>query len=49
MRRYLASPGLTNRWGYVLLRMLPARFVTGRLAATYRSALARVQLPPGPS
>ncbi len=41
-RRYLATPGLSNRLGYALTRVLPQRFVTGRVAATYRAALERV-------
>ncbi len=38
-RRYLHVPGFVNRVGFTALRMLPHRFVTGRLAATYRKAL----------
>jgi short-subunit dehydrogenase len=41
-RRFLAIPGATNRVGDLLMRMLPRRFITGRLAATYRSALSDV-------
>ncbi|MGA9519829.1 MAG: SDR family NAD(P)-dependent oxidoreductase [Myxococcaceae bacterium] len=41
-RAYLEMPGITNRLGYAVTRMLPQRFVTGRVAATYRSALNRV-------
>ncbi len=39
-RRFLAIPGATNRVGDLLIRVLPRRFVTGRLAATYRGALS---------
>jgi short-subunit dehydrogenase len=39
-RRFLAIPGTTNRVGDWLIRVLPRRFVTGRLAATYRGALS---------
>ena len=38
-RRYLAIPGATNRVGDAIMRMLPRRFVGGRLAAVYRKAL----------
>jgi len=38
-RRYLVIPGATNRVGDALMRVLPRRFVTGRLAAVYRKAL----------
>ena len=41
-RRYLAVPGFANRVGSVVTRLLPQRFVTARVAATYRSALAKV-------
>jgi uncharacterized protein len=40
-RKYLHIPGLRDRWGSALLRMLPHGFVTGRLAAVYRGALAK--------
>jgi uncharacterized protein len=40
LRRFLAIPGTTNRLGDVLMRMLPRRFITGRLAITYRNALS---------
>jgi hypothetical protein len=40
LRRFLAIPGTTNRVGDLLIRMLPRRFITGRLAATYRNALS---------
>jgi short-subunit dehydrogenase len=40
-RRDIHLPGLTNRLGSVLLRFLPQRFVTARMAATYRSALLK--------
>jgi short-subunit dehydrogenase len=43
LRRFLAIPGTTNRVGDLLIRLLPRRFVTGRLAATYRGALAGVR------
>lgn len=38
-RDYLCMPGLTNRMGSFLVRFLPERFLTARVAATYRSAL----------
>jgi hypothetical protein len=38
-RRYLHVPGATYRLGYVMSRLLPHRFVTARIAATYREAL----------
>jgi len=40
-RREIHLPGLTNRLGSVLIRLLPQRFVTARMAATYRSALIK--------
>jgi len=39
-RRFLAIPGVQNRLGDALFRVLPRRFITGRLAAVYRGALA---------
>ncbi len=41
-RAYLETPGLANRLGYAVTKLLPSRLVTGRVAATYRSALERV-------
>jgi uncharacterized protein len=38
-RRFLAIPGVQNRFGDVLFRFLPRRFLTGRMAAVYRKAL----------
>lgn len=38
-RDYLAIPGLSNRIGTTLMRFLPQRFLTGRVAATYRKSL----------
>jgi uncharacterized protein len=38
-RRFLAIPGVENRIADALFRVLPRRFVTGRLAAVYRNAL----------
>jgi short-subunit dehydrogenase len=38
-RRFLAIPGAENRLADALFRVLPRRFVTGRLAAVYRNAL----------
>ncbi len=38
-RRYLAIPGVTNRAGDMLFRLLPREFVAGRVAAVYRKAL----------
>jgi len=40
LRRYLHVPGVVYRVGLVVTRLLPHRFVTGRVAATYRKALA---------
>jgi short-subunit dehydrogenase len=42
-RRFLAVPGIDNRAGNFVFRFLPRRFVTGRLAAVYRGALAKVE------
>jgi short-subunit dehydrogenase len=39
LRRYLHVPGVVYRVGFVVSRLLPHRFVTGRVAATYRKAL----------
>ncbi|HEY8943455.1 MAG TPA: hypothetical protein VIM73_04295, partial [Polyangiaceae bacterium] len=55
-RQYLCVPGFTNRLGSVLVRFLPERLLTARVAATYRSALeaqarayqAAQALPPEP-
>ena len=38
-RKYIHIPGAANRMGAALIRFLPQRFVTGRMAATYRNAL----------
>jgi short-subunit dehydrogenase len=38
-RRYLAIPGVTNRAGDLLFRMMPRQFIASRLAAVYRKAL----------
>lgn len=40
-RREIHLPGLTNRLGDVLMRVLPQRFVTARMAAAYRTALLK--------
>jgi len=40
-RRFLTIPGVQNRLGDVLFRFLPRRFLTGRMAAVYRGALAK--------
>jgi uncharacterized protein len=40
-RRELAFPGFINRLGNVVMRVLPQRFVTATMAATYRSALLK--------
>lgn len=48
-RRYLTAPGFTNRLGSVVTRFLPQRFVTGRVAATYRSALAKMNAAKPPA
>jgi short-subunit dehydrogenase len=42
LRRFLAIHGVQNRLGNVLFRFLPRQFITGRLAAVYRGALAEV-------
>ncbi len=42
-RRYLHIPGVRDRWGSAMLRALPQRFVTGRLAAVYRGALDKAR------
>jgi short-subunit dehydrogenase len=39
-RAYVHVPGLIYRVGATLVRVLPQRFVTGRVAAQYRHALA---------
>jgi short-subunit dehydrogenase len=39
LRKYLEVPGATNRIGAALMRVLPQRFVGGRLAASYKGAL----------
>lgn len=41
-RAYLETPGLANRLGYAVTRLLPGRLVTRQVAATYRSALEKV-------
>jgi short-subunit dehydrogenase len=38
-REYLHVPGISNRWGANLARLLPRRLVTGWVAGTYRRAL----------
>jgi uncharacterized protein len=38
-RQYLAIPGVTNRAGDFLFRVLPRRFMAGRVAAVYKKAL----------
>jgi short-subunit dehydrogenase len=40
-RSYLNVPGVTMRVGTVLMKMLPQRFLTSRVAATYRTALRK--------
>jgi short-subunit dehydrogenase len=40
-RRYTHFPGISNRVGSILAGILPRRFMTGRVAATYRSAIAK--------
>jgi uncharacterized protein len=40
-RREMHLPGFANRLGSVLMRLLPQRFVTATMAATYRSALLK--------
>ena len=42
-RKYLHIPGVRDRWGSAVLRALPHRFVTGRLAAVYRRALDKAR------
>jgi short-subunit dehydrogenase len=42
-RRYLHVPGRLNRVGAALLRLLPRRLVTDRVAAEYRRALQRAK------
>jgi short-subunit dehydrogenase len=39
-RDYLTVPGFANRIGSMLMRFVPERFLTGRVAATYRTAIA---------
>jgi uncharacterized protein len=46
-RRFLSIPGAENRLADALFRVLPRRFVTGRLAAVYRKALRTASLPGG--
>jgi uncharacterized protein len=41
LRREIHFPGFANRVGSVLMRILPQRFVTATVAATYRSALTK--------
>jgi short-subunit dehydrogenase len=38
-RKYLHVPGSANRFGSVVMRMLPQRLVTSQIAASYRRAL----------
>lgn len=38
-REYLYSPGLLYRWGSVATRLLPQRFLIGRVAEQYRKSL----------
>jgi uncharacterized protein len=38
-RRFLSIPGAENRLADALFRVLPRRFITGRLASVYRKAL----------
>jgi uncharacterized protein len=40
-RRRFAVPGFNNRLGMIAARLLPQSIVTGRVAATYRSALEK--------
>jgi short-subunit dehydrogenase len=40
-RREIRLPGVINRLGSVLMRILPQSFVTARMAAAYRSALVK--------
>jgi uncharacterized protein len=40
-RKYLHVPGMTNKLGTVLWRVLPQRIMTGQVAASYRRALAQ--------
>jgi short-subunit dehydrogenase len=46
-RRFLVIPGAENRLADALFRVLPRRFVTGRLAAVYRNALRASPKNPG--
>lgn len=46
-RKYLYVPGATNRLGAALMRLLPQKTVTGRIAAVYRRALERTREKPG--
>jgi uncharacterized protein len=40
-RRYLHSPGFVYRFGSVVTRFLPQRFIVGRVAEQYRKSLER--------
>lgn len=40
-RRYLYAPGLSNRLQLAAARFIPQRFLTGRVAATYRDAIRK--------
>ncbi len=42
-RRYVFAPGVANRMQLTFARFLPQRFLTGRVAATYRNALGKVE------
>jgi hypothetical protein len=44
-RKYLHVPGIRDRWGSAVLRVLPHAFVTGKLAAVYRRALEVARTP----
>lgn len=41
-RRFIYAPGITNRLSLAVARLVPQRFLTGRVAATYRDALGKV-------
>ncbi len=38
-RRYLHVPGMVMRWGSVLTKLIPQRFLVGRVAEQYRKSL----------
>jgi len=42
-RRFLYAPGMSNRLSLAFAPFVPRRFLTGRIAATYRNALAKVK------